>query len=115
MQPTPTQGARSRHGGRMAAACCALAVICVTAWAGISAAAFAQGVSLPQVTGQGRMSAPIGHRQPRAQDLPPDVLREEGMSRFAPEPAPDASRHQGDQRTGQASSGDLDLQICRQC
>jgi hypothetical protein len=27
---------------------------------------------------QGRMQAPVGHRQPRAQDLPPSVLRNEG-------------------------------------
>jgi hypothetical protein len=104
----------SRRGGRMAAICFAVATILVTAWSGLSAAAFAQS-ALPQTIGQGRMSAPIGHRQPRAQDLPPDVLRDEGMTRRPPEPAPDASRHQGDQRVGQAPSGDLDLQICRQC
>jgi hypothetical protein len=115
MQPTPSQGTRSRRGGLMAAACCTFAVIFVAAWAGISAAVFAQSASLPQTTGQGRMSAPIGHRQPRAQDLPPDVLRAEGMTRRPPEPAPDASRHQGDQRAGQAPSGILHLQICRQC
>jgi len=27
---------------------------------------------------QGRMQAPVGHRQPRVQDLPPNVLRKEG-------------------------------------
>jgi hypothetical protein len=27
---------------------------------------------------QGRMQAPVGHRQPRVQDLPPGVLRKEG-------------------------------------
>jgi hypothetical protein len=27
---------------------------------------------------QGRMQAPVGHRQPRVQDLPPSVLRREG-------------------------------------
>jgi len=115
MQLALNQVTPSRRRGRMPAACCAVAVVLVTAWSGISGAAFAQSTSSPQTIGQGRLSAPIGHRQPRAQDLPPDVLREEGMSRFAPEPAPDASRHQGDQRAGQASSGDLDLQICRQC
>jgi hypothetical protein len=115
MRPTPSQGTRSRCGGLMAAACCTFAVIFVTAWAGISAAAFAQSTSLPQTIGRGRMSAPIGHRQPRAQDLPPDVLRAEGMTPRPPAPAPDASRHQGDQRAGQAPSGHLDLQICRRC
>jgi hypothetical protein len=102
----------SRRRGRMAGLCFAVATILVTAWSDLSAVAFAQS-ALPQTIGQGRMSAPIGHRQPRAQDLPPDVLRDEGMTRRPP--APDASRHQGDQRVGQAPSGDLDLQICRQC
>jgi hypothetical protein len=27
---------------------------------------------------QGHMQAPVGHRQPRVQDLPPSVLRKEG-------------------------------------
>jgi hypothetical protein len=104
----------SRRRGRMAGLCFAVATILVTVWSDLSAVAFAQS-ALPQTIGQGRMSAPIGHRQPRAQDLPPDVLRDEGMTRLAPEPAPDALRHQGDQRAGQAPSGNLDLQICRQC
>ena len=95
MWPTSSPYTRRRSGGRIAAACCSYAVMLVTAWTGISAAAFAQSVSLPQTMGQGRMSAPIGHRQPRAQDLPPDVLREEGMSPRPPAPAPDASRLQG--------------------
>ena len=30
-----------------------------------------------QVETRGRMQAPIGHRQPRVQDLPPNVLRKE--------------------------------------
>jgi hypothetical protein len=115
MRPTFGQGTRRRRGGRVAAACCTFAVIFVAACAGVSAAAFAQSDFLPRAIGQDRMSAPIGHRQPRAQDLPPDVLRDEGMTRRPPEPAPDASRPQGDQRAGQAPSGDLDLQICRQC
>jgi len=112
MQLTFSPGTPSQRRVRMAALCLAIAPILVTAWSGLSAAAFAQS-ALPQTIGQGRMSAPIGHRQPRAQDLPPDVLRDEGMTRRPP--APDASRHQGDQRVGQAPSGDLDLQICRQC
>ena len=115
MQLALSQAILNRYRGTARAARYAVAVVLVTACGGLSAAALAQSNRLPQTNGLGRMSAPIGHRQPRAQDLPPDVLREEGMSRFAPEPAPDASRHQGDQRAGQASSGDLDLQICRQC
>jgi hypothetical protein len=92
----------------------AVAVILVTAWSGLSAAAFAQSDPLPATNGLGRMSAPIGHRQPRAQDLPPDVLRDEGMTPRPPEPAPTtlpgASRAQDDQTVL-----DQDLRICRQC
>jgi hypothetical protein len=119
MRPTPSQGYRSRRGGRMAAACCTFAVIFVKAWTSISAAAFAQNVSLPQTIGQGRMSSPIGHRQPRAQDLPPDVLRDEGMTRRPPEPAPttlpDASGDQGDRSAHLTPFDDENLRICRQC
>jgi hypothetical protein len=92
MQFALSQSTPSRQRGRMAAVCCAAAIL-VTAWNGISATAFAQSASLPQATGQGRISAPIGHRQPRAQDLPPDVLRDEGMTPFV----------------------DENLRICRQC
>jgi hypothetical protein len=103
----------------MAATCCTIAVILGTAWSGIPVAAFAQSASLPQTIGQGRMSAPIGHRQPRAQDLPPDVLRDEGMTRQPPEPAPtalpEALRNQGDRRAHLTPFGDEDLRICREC
>jgi len=37
--------------------------------------------SLPRLDPMGpqdRMQAPVGHRQPRVQDLPPSVLRKEG-------------------------------------
>ena len=37
-----------------------------------------QGNSLPPAATEGRAQAPIGHRQPRPGDLPPDVRREEG-------------------------------------
>jgi hypothetical protein len=46
---------------------------------------------------QDRMEAPIGHRQPRPQDLPPSVQREEG------------------QRTPAERQLDEKLQICRGC
>jgi hypothetical protein len=119
MQIALSQAILNRYRGTARAARYAVAVALVTACSGISAAALAQSDPLPQTNGQGRMSAPIGHRQPRPQDLPPDVLRHEGMTRQAPEPAPteslDASRHQGDQRAGRTPRGDLDLQICRQC
>jgi hypothetical protein len=118
MQFALSQGTPSRQRGRMAAVCCAAAIL-VTAWNGILATAFAQSASLPQATGEGRISAPIGHRQPRAQDLPPDVLRDEGMTWQPPEPAPttlpDASHDQGDRRTRRTPFVDENLRICRQC
>ncbi|HEY3658006.1 MAG TPA: hypothetical protein VGL34_23770 [Steroidobacteraceae bacterium] len=67
------------------------------------------------------MPAPIGHRQPTAQDLPPDVLRDEGMLH-----APTLQRPQvpnltpgGLNDTGSAPAApdqlDKELQICRDC
>jgi hypothetical protein len=118
MQFTLSQDTLSGRRGRMAAVCLAVTTILVTAWSGLSAAAFAQS-ALPPTVGQGRMSAPIGHRQPRAQDLPPDVLRDEGMTRQPPEPGPttlpDASLDQGGRRVHPTPFGDQDLRICRQC
>ena len=97
----------------------AIAVILVAAWSGMPAAALAQSDPLPQVTGKGPLPAPVGHRQPRAQDLPPDVLRDEGMTRQPPEPVPtilpDASRDRGDPRAGPAPFDNKQLQICRRC
>jgi hypothetical protein len=118
MQLALSQAVLSRHRGPVRSVRYAIAVILVTACSGISAAALGQSDPLSLTNGQGRMSAPIGHRQPRAQDLPPDVLREEGMTRQPPEPAPtrrpDASLDQGDQRASRTPLDD-DLQICRQC
>jgi hypothetical protein len=37
-----------------------------------------QGNSPPPAATEGRAQAPVGHRQPRPGDLPPDVRREEG-------------------------------------
>jgi hypothetical protein len=107
-----------RHAPRPGA-CCAIAAILLIAGNGLPTAVLAQSRSLPQTDTQGLMPAPIGHRQPRAQDLPPDVLRDEGMTRQPPEPAPPtlpgASRDQGDRRDlGMPFVGN-DLQICRQC
>jgi hypothetical protein len=119
MQPALSQAVLDRHRGPVRGARYAIAVILVTACSGISAAALAQSDPLSLTNGQGRMSAPIGHRQPRAQDLPPDVLRDEGMSRHPPEPAPtalpDALRDQGGQGAGLTPFGDENLQICREC
>ena len=100
MQLTLSQAILNRYRGTARAARYAVAVVLVTACGGISAPALAQSDPLPQMNGQGPWPAPIGHRQPRAQDLPPDVLRHEGMTRQAP---------------GRTPSGDLNLQICRQC
>jgi hypothetical protein len=105
---------------------CAVAVILMSAWSGIPATVPAHGDPLPQMNGpspptigQGPLPAPIGHRQPRPQDLPPDVLRDEGMTRQPPEPAPasrpDASGGRGGRRAGQTPLGDNQLQICRGC
>jgi hypothetical protein len=69
----------------------------------------------------GPMPAPVGHRQPRAQDLPPKVLREEGMVRPPAEPQGEttAQRINGSQDTGKPPAGpstlDKELQICRGC
>ena len=118
MQLTFSPGTPSQGRVRMAALCLAVATLLVTAWSGLSAAAFAQS-ALPQTIGQGRLSAPIGHRQPRAQDLPPDVLRDEGMTRRPPEPAPttlpDASHDQGDRSAHLTPFDDDNLRICSQC
>ena len=56
----------------------------------------------PSPGAQGRIpEAPVGHRQPRPQDLPPSVLREEG----------------GADRGGVNADRQLDqeLQICKEC
>jgi hypothetical protein len=44
-----------------------------------------------------RLQAPIGHRQPRAQDLPPNVRRDEGGA------------------TAEQRALDKKLEICRNC
>jgi hypothetical protein len=105
---------------------CAVAVILVSAWSGMLATFPAHGDPLPQMNGtlpptigQGPLPAPIGHRQPRAQDLPPDVLRDEGMTRQPPEPAPasrpDATVGRGGRNADRTPFGDNQLQICRGC
>ena len=44
-----------------------------------------------------RLQAPVGHRQPRAQDLPPNVRRDEGGA------------------TAEQQALDKKLEICRNC
>jgi hypothetical protein len=125
MRPALNHAVLNRHRV-VGPARCAIAVILVSAWSGILATVPAHGDPLPQMNrtlpptiGQGPLPAPIGHRQPRAQDLPPDVLRDEGMTRQPPEPAPasrpEASRDRGDRRASQTPLGDNQLQICRGC
>jgi hypothetical protein len=118
MQLALTRAILNRHGGPLPARY-AMAVILVAACSGIPAASLAQSDPLPPVSGKGPLPAPVGHRQPRAQDLPPDVLRDEGMTRRPPEAAPtilpDASRDRGDQSAGQVPFDNKELQICRGC
>jgi hypothetical protein len=52
---------------------------------------------------QGRAQAPIGHRQPRPQDLPPSVLRDEEGGGSSSD------------RTRARQQLDKDLQICKGC
>jgi hypothetical protein len=56
-------------------------------------AATAQSAAVPAV----RLPAPIGHRQPRAQDLPPNVRRDEAGA------------------TAEQRALDKKLEICRNC
>ena len=60
-------------------------------------AAVANAQQSPMAPVAGRIEAPVGHRQPRAQDLPRDVLQNEGG------------------RTEEQIKSDKDLNICRGC
>jgi hypothetical protein len=96
----------------------ALTAVLLFAGSGMSTAVLAQSPSLPSTSIQGLLPAPVGHRQPRAQDLPPDVLRDEGMTRQPPEHAttlPEASHDRGGPGDPGMPLGDRDLRICRQC
>ncbi len=119
MQLTLSRSLLNRRRVLRPGARCAAALILVTAWSGIPATALAQSNPLPQMHAPGPIPAPTGHRQPRVRDLPPDVLRHEGINRQPPGPVPtmrpDASRDQVDGRAGRMPFGDDDLQICRGC
>jgi len=54
-----------------------LAVGCAIAAAALSGNALAQGTLRSAAASEPRYEAPIGHRQPRAQDLPSSVVRDE--------------------------------------
>jgi hypothetical protein len=60
-----------------------------------------QAVNPQPLDSQSRMQAPIGHRQPRPQDLPPSVLRDEEGG--------------GSGTTRAQEQLDKDLQICKGC
>jgi hypothetical protein len=55
--------------------------------------------------------APIGHRQPKMSDLPPDIAHREQASQ---PPQKDEARPQS-QRQPNGTSIDEDLRICRGC
>ena len=65
--------------------------------ADVSNAATAPKSPLSGADFQARAQAPIGHRQPRPQDLPPSVLRDEGKA------------------VGADKALDQKLEICRKC
>jgi hypothetical protein len=90
-----------------------VALVPVVLWSAMPIAASAQSDPGPRMNVFGPFPAPIGHRQPRARDLPPDVLRDEGMTRQAPEPLASQSKSG---RQGSRSGGPFgDLRICSKC
>jgi hypothetical protein len=60
----------------------------------------------------GRPQAPVGHRQPRISDLPPDVARREQSGQ---PPKPDAQDSTSGQGRQNHRSIDESLRICRGC
>ncbi len=96
-----------------------LAVLAVLITTGLPMAALAQSNSQrpldlqaldprpPQ--SQGPWQAPVGHRQPRPSDLPPNVLREEEGGGGT------QGQGEGGGRTRAQQDLDKDLQICKGC
>jgi hypothetical protein len=81
-----------------------LAAICFLTGAVFANVAFAQ--ENPTTSGAAPLSstawpAPVGHRQPRKSDLPPDVIQRETQP--------------GETVTGQKRQSDSRLTICRGC
>jgi hypothetical protein len=99
---------------RMSRAKSAIAAILIITANGMSVAAWAQSDPVPQTNVHRPLPAPVGHRQPHAWDLPPDVLRHEGMSQLPPEAAPAARSDTSPDQTGRAPFDD-DMQVCRGC
>jgi hypothetical protein len=102
------------------AAAAALVILC----GGVPVAGQAQNSVVPQTRVQAPWSAPVGHRQPSAADLPPDVLRDEGMSprgmnQQPGAPAPGAPRADASpehrEQHGYGEPLDEGLRICREC
>ncbi len=54
-----------------------------------------------------RQQAPVGHRQPKMNDLPPDLARKESGETSKPQP--------DDDRQNRQNAIDKDLKICRGC
>jgi hypothetical protein len=118
MQRTHTHSAARNHPARMPMSFVAGIGLLLIAGTGFPSAGLAQsqpspgtdsrGTAMPRegmplAQPQGRIpEAPVGHRQPRPQDLPPSVLRNEG----------------GSASSGGVSSDrqlDQELQICKRC
>jgi hypothetical protein len=80
-----------------------LTAICLVALSFSSVAAFSQdGTTSSASTGATAWPAPVGHRQPKMSDLPPEVARRETQP---PEPSNPPDQHHLDSR----------LTICRGC
>ena len=74
-----------------------MTVVAILAGSAAWSSTHAQGAAQPGQASSGVPEAPIGHRQPNAQDVPPDVLRSENAM------------------TPDNSAIDKKLNICRGC
>ena len=103
------QCGKRRRSAMRTAGLAAFATVALCFGGPMSSVASAQSSGAPVLDTQrplgGPLPAPVGHRQPRQQDLPPSVLRDEG--------GPGVPR---DDRgtTGQGAT-DRSLTICRKC
>jgi len=81
-----------------------------------------QGTASPQPTVQSLpMQAPVGHRQPRISDLPPDLAREQRSGDLSKSEPPESSASGAPATTAPAGNNtagrtiDDRLRICRGC
>jgi hypothetical protein len=88
---------RSRRARRASISLAAVLAALSVSGAGVSNAATTPKLPVPRAEPQLRAQAPIGHRQPRPQDLPPSVLRDE------------------EKGAGANKTLDQKLEICRKC